>query len=112
MRLLSGQPAWVVQRVTALLMLAGLAATLGYLLLAGTIGYAEWQMLFANAHVATLSVVVYTSLCLHAWVGARDVILDYAKPIIVRSALLSLVAVVLFATSMRFTLIIIAQLSR
>lgn len=112
MKLLSGKLAWVVQRITALLMLVSIAAVLGYVLQATTIGYTEWKKLFANAHVTTLCVVVYTGLCLHAWVGARDVILDYAKPIVVRSVLLSLVAVLLFATSVRFTLILIAQLSR
>ena len=39
--------------------------------------------------------LLVASLCLHAWVGLRDVLMDYVKPLVLRLALDVLVTLVL-----------------
>lgn len=112
MRLFSGQRAWVLQRVTALILIAGVISGSALLLLAGPISYAQWKDFFAGGHGATLTLVCFAAIALHGWIGARDVILDYVQQRIPRLALLSLIAVLLVASTIRLGLVIAAQVSR
>jgi succinate dehydrogenase / fumarate reductase membrane anchor subunit len=47
--------------------------------------------------MAVATALAAAALLLHAWVGVRDVILDYVKPLPLRAGLLVLVALVLAA---------------
>jgi succinate dehydrogenase / fumarate reductase membrane anchor subunit len=49
-------------------------------------------------NIATAGFIL--ALVAHAWVGMRDVILDYIKPVGLRLALLSLTAVLLAGSSL------------
>lgn len=75
---LSGLSAWLVQRLSALyLLLFSLLA--GYWLFSiSPLDFATWRALFAQPLVAIATSMFILSLLLHAWVGVRDVILDYA----------------------------------
>lgn len=112
MRLHSGQRAWLLQRLTALLLLAACLAGLVMLTRAPQPDYVQWQAFFADGHGATLTAVAYLAVCLHGWVGARDVILDYVQPTALRVATLALVGVLLLATSIRLALLLAAQFVR
>lgn len=112
MRLHSGQRAWLLQRLTALLLLAACFAGVVTLLRVPQPGYAQWRAFFADGHGATLTAVAYLAACLHGWVGARDVILDYVQPTALRIAALVLVGVLLLATSIRLALLLAAQFVR
>jgi len=112
MRLFSGQRAWVLQRVTALILIACLISGSALLLFSGPISYAQWKGFFADGHGATLTLLCFVAICLHGWIGVRDVILDYVPQRIPRLALLSLIAVLLVASTIRLGLVIAAQVSR
>jgi len=112
MRLFSGQRAWVLQRITALILIAGVISGSALLLFAGPISYAQWKGFFAGGHGATLTLLCFAATGLHGWIGARDVILDYVPQRIPRLALLSLIAVLLVASTIRLGLVIAAQVSR
>ena len=112
MRLFSGQRAWLLQRLTAVLLLVACLAGFAALIFTQGGGYAKWKAIFSDGHGATLTVVCYIAICLHAWVGARDIILDYVPATAPRLALLSLVAVLLLATSVRLALLLAAQFMR
>jgi succinate dehydrogenase / fumarate reductase membrane anchor subunit len=75
---LSGLTAWLVQRLSAVYM--GLfVMVLAVMLLTGPpIDYLRWHGLFAHSAFAIATTMFFLALLLHAWVGMRDVILDYA----------------------------------
>ena len=75
---LSGLPAWVVQRLSALYMVIFTLMALGWYLLVPAIDYTAWRALFAQPVVSIMTAMFFLALLLHAWVGVRDVILDYA----------------------------------
>lgn len=75
---LSGLPAWLVQRLSALYMVIYTLLALVWYLAAPTAGYASWRALFTQPVIAILTAMFFLALLLHAWVGVRDVVLDYA----------------------------------
>ena len=83
MRLFDGQRAWVVQRISALLLLG--------LIVLGVLG-------------GPLIALLFGALCAHAWVGMRDIVLDYIQPRGLRLAVLSLIALVLLGVLVRVLL--------
>jgi succinate dehydrogenase / fumarate reductase membrane anchor subunit len=90
---LSGSRAWIVQRVSALYLLAFLVFAL--VAAAGSEKpwtYAAWREWIAAPGMRVAALLFFLALLLHAWVGLRDVILDYVHPAAVRSVLLALVA--------------------
>ncbi len=75
---LSGLTAWLVQRLSAIYMGLFTLAVAGILLTTPDFDYAGWRALLAQPLVAITTSMFFLSLLLHAWVGLRDVILDYA----------------------------------
>lgn len=83
----SGTVWWLAQRFSAVAMLiAGLILWLGFLR-APALDYAAWHEMFQANTVRLLAWLLVASLCLHAWVGLRDVLMDYVKPVSLRLAL-------------------------
>jgi succinate dehydrogenase / fumarate reductase, membrane anchor subunit len=82
-----GMRDWLSQRVTAVLMALFTVVLLVQLLLPGPLGYARWAGIFAAQWMKVLTFVVIVSLAWHAWVGVRDIWMDYVKPVGVRLAL-------------------------
>ena len=78
---------WLSQRVTAALMALFTLVVVVQLLLPGELGYYKWAGIFAPQWMKFLSFVVIVSLALHAWVGVRDIWMDYVKPAGIRLAL-------------------------
>jgi succinate dehydrogenase / fumarate reductase membrane anchor subunit len=88
---------WLVQRATALVMAAYAVLFAVLMLTASPAGYDDWRALFAPRWMQLATFVFFLSLFWHAWVGVRDILMDYVKPAGMRLALLGLVAVVLVA---------------
>ena len=82
-----GSRDWLSQRVTAVLMALFTLVVLVQLLLPGEIGYYKWAGIFAPQWMKFLTFVVIVSLAVHAWVGVRDIWMDYIKPAGIRLAL-------------------------
>ena len=78
---------WLAQRVTALLMALFTIVLLAQVLLAKKLDYYSWAGIFSSQWMKTLTFVVIVSLMYHAWVGLRDIWMDYIKPVGVRLAL-------------------------
>ena len=75
-----GSRDWLVQRVSALVMLGYTILVLGILLSNGGIDYTLWRTLFANSLFKLITFVFMLALLWHAWIGARDIWMDYIKP--------------------------------
>ena len=82
-----GSRDWLVQRVTAVLITLFTAVVVVQLLMPGESGYYRWAGIFAPQWMKFLTFVVIVALALHAWVGVRDIWMDYVKPAGVRLAL-------------------------
>nr|WP_188395422.1 succinate dehydrogenase, hydrophobic membrane anchor protein [Oxalicibacterium flavum] len=78
---------WLAQRVTAIVMAVYTLVLLVAFLGASEISYEGWAGLFAHQWFKLLTFVTLLSLFYHAWVGVRDIWMDYIKPVSVRLAL-------------------------
>ena len=79
---------WLAQRVTAALMaLFTLLVLLQIIFSRGPMGYEKWAGIFSPQWMKTLTFVVIVALLYHAWVGMRDIWMDYIKPVGLRLAL-------------------------
>jgi succinate dehydrogenase / fumarate reductase, membrane anchor subunit len=82
---------WLAQRVTAVVITVYTILLLGVLLWNGSFDYAGWQRLFASSAFRALTFVFMIAVFYHAWVGMRNILMDYVKPVGVRLALQVLV---------------------
>ncbi|MES2187634.1 MAG: succinate dehydrogenase, hydrophobic membrane anchor protein [Pseudomonadota bacterium] len=79
---------WIAQRATAALMAVFTIVLLAQVLLTrGPLGYDRWAGIFATQWMKVLTLVTIVALAYHAWVGMRDIWMDYVKPVIVRLVL-------------------------
>ena len=75
---------FIVQRVTAVIMaIYTVVLLLGYLFM-GEVNYENWRNLFAFTVLGMpagqmLATVAFLSLAWHAWVGVRDIWMDYVR---------------------------------
>jgi len=88
---------WLSQRITAIVMLVYTALLLGILLWHGGLDHATWKGLFASNAFRIATFVFMVALLWHAWVGMRNILMDYAKPMSVRLTLQVVVICVLVA---------------
>ena len=72
---------WLAQRVTAGLMALFTIVLLVQVLFGGPLGYDSWAGIFASQWMKVLTFVVILALAWHAWVGVRDIWMDYIKPV-------------------------------
>jgi succinate dehydrogenase / fumarate reductase membrane anchor subunit len=75
---LSGLAAWLVQRLSAVYMGLFVVAVVILFATSPAYDYAGWVALLSQPLVAVVTTMFFLALLLHAWVGLRDVILDYA----------------------------------
>lgn len=81
-----GSMSWFAQRITAVVMVVYTFVLLGILLWHGGLDYEVWHALFAGGAFRLLSFLFMVALLYHAWVGVRDIYMDYIKPVGVRIA--------------------------
>ncbi|MFT4242006.1 MAG: succinate dehydrogenase, hydrophobic membrane anchor protein [Acidovorax sp.] len=79
---------WLAQRVTAVLMALFTIVVLAQLIFTkGPIGYDAWAGIFAAQWMKFLTFAVFVAIAWHAWVGLREIFMDYIKPVGIRLAL-------------------------
>lgn len=80
---------WLAQRVTAIVMAVCTLVFVGALLGGGPLSYASWKALFAKGlfgFMPFLTLLFVVSVLIHAWIGMRDILMDYIKPTWMRLA--------------------------
>ncbi|MCA1925635.1 MAG: succinate dehydrogenase, hydrophobic membrane anchor protein [Thiobacillus sp.] len=83
----TGTGSWLMQRATALALAVLLPLLAIRLLAALPADYAGWRAAFAPTWVRVAWLLAALSLALHAWVGMRDLLMDYVQPMAARLAL-------------------------
>lgn len=86
---------WLMQRVTALVMVVYTLLLVIILITQPSLQYSEWKALFSNQWMRFASLLFLISLYLHAWIGVRDILMDYVHPTGMRLALQILVILAL-----------------
>lgn len=78
---------WLAQRVTAVIMALYTVIMAGVFLNKAPFTYGAWKALFAQGWMRVATLLFAVSLAWHAWVGMRDILMDYVKPDGLRLAL-------------------------
>ena len=86
---------WLLQRLTAVVMVLFTIGFLVCLVMHKPGTYAEWKALFSGTFVRVTTGLFFVALLYHAWIGMRDIIMDYVKATWVRLTLQSAVVVAL-----------------
>jgi succinate dehydrogenase / fumarate reductase membrane anchor subunit len=88
---------WLAQRVTAAVMALYTLFAVGFLQTHPELDFAAWHGLFHSEFVRLASLLFLFSLFLHAWIGMRDIFMDYVHPTLIRLVLHVLVILALVA---------------
>jgi succinate dehydrogenase / fumarate reductase, membrane anchor subunit len=88
---------WLLQRLTAGVMAIYTVGFIACIAWHPIGSYAEWKALFAGPVVRLSTMLFLAALLYHAWVGMRDIVMDYVKPAGIRLVLESAVGLALLA---------------
>lgn len=88
---------WLAQRLTAIVMLLYTLLVVGMLIASPKIDHAAWRALFAPQWMKLATLLFLLSVYYHAWVGVRNIFMDYVKHGGLRLALYVLVIAALIA---------------
>ncbi|HEU0283039.1 MAG TPA: succinate dehydrogenase, hydrophobic membrane anchor protein [Gallionella sp.] len=85
---------WLIQRISAAVMAVYSLSLAIYLLTQPRLDYDVWTELFSSLAMRTFTLLFLMCLFYHAWIGIRDVVMDYVKPTGSRLAIYVLVILV------------------
>jgi succinate dehydrogenase / fumarate reductase membrane anchor subunit len=71
---------WLAQRVTAVIMAVYTVMVLVVVMRNTPVEFEFWKNLFAQGWMRVATLLFAVSLAWHAWVGVRDILMDYVKP--------------------------------
>jgi succinate dehydrogenase, hydrophobic membrane anchor protein len=94
----SGTGLWLMQRASALLLAIFIPVLILRIVAFAPLDFARWQALFAPLWMRVGVLLLMTAAALHAWVGVRDIGMDYLHHTGLRLALY-LAAIVTLAAS-------------
>ncbi len=108
----SGLKAWIAQHITAVYMLLYTIIGGFCIIVQQPVTYSVWKGWITQPLPSLGLLLFFMALLLHAWVGVRNVLIDYIKPVSLRIFLLSLLAFGLVGSGLWiFGIIIRAQIS-
>jgi succinate dehydrogenase / fumarate reductase, membrane anchor subunit len=90
---------FLAQRITAVVMVVYTLLVLAIALYHGGIDYARWQALFTHTAFRITTLLFALALLWHAWIGMRDIWMDYIKPTALRLTLEVLTVIALMANA-------------
>jgi len=82
-----GVGGFLLQRLTAVVLAVFVLLLLLRLVFGGPLGYDGWAGIFVPLWMKIITLVALLALFYHAWIGVRDIWMDYVKPVAVRLAL-------------------------
>lgn len=92
-----GSRAWLMQRISAVYLAVYIVMFGLHLLFDAPASYQAWRAWMGLPFITVTTSLFFAALLMHAWVGLRDVIMDYVHPPAVRFLLLVSVALGVFA---------------
>lgn len=88
---------WVLQRVSAVILVVYLVVLGGLLIKHSSLNLTEWQAIFTPTWFKIVSLIAFLSVAVHAWVGVWTIFTDYVHPWKLRFLLLVVVMLLLIA---------------
>jgi len=73
----SGLSDWLVQRVSAVIILLYVLCHAAIIVATPEIDYTKWRALFAYPAMKIFSLITLVALCAHAWIGMWTIATDY-----------------------------------
>ena len=104
---LQGLNAWILQRGSAVYLAGFIIYFIGVLLFDAPDSFTAWQEWIKSPIVSIAWMMFFALLLGHAWVGMRDVFMDYISSIAIRSIALGLLALALLAGGLWMTRIMV-----
>jgi succinate dehydrogenase / fumarate reductase membrane anchor subunit len=92
-----GLRAWLMQRLSAVYMVVYLIFFLLRLIFKAPQDYAQWRDFITAPIMAAPTALLFLLLLIHAWVGMRDVVMDYVHDFKFRATVLIVIAAGLLA---------------
>jgi len=86
---------WLMQRVTAVVIILFTLCLLAAVAWQPSLDYASWKLIWSNSIARLAGLLAFVGLLLHAWIGVRNVFMDYIKPTGLRLTLQVLVILAL-----------------
>ena len=86
---------WLLQRLTAAVMAGYTLFVFGCMVAGRPSSYADLKAVFADGFIRIFTMLFFVALLYHAWVGMRDILMDYVKATGLRLALQALVGLAL-----------------
>ena len=74
-----GMKDWLVQRISGLIMVVYSVIMAVVLMRGMPMSYSVWKSVFASGWMRIATLLFVVSLAWHAWIGARDILMDYIK---------------------------------
>ena len=71
---------WIIQRATAIIMAVYTLIFLAVVCIVVPNSFESWRGIFANGFMRFATFLFFISLFYHAWIGVRDIWMDYIKP--------------------------------
>lgn len=106
-----GFRAWLWQRLTAIYIgLYLLVMSISLLLTTDRITYEQWHHWISQPYINVSLVLFFYAVLFHAWVGIRDIVIDYIKPVSLRLFVLTCIASGLFVMTIWVSLILMTVL--
>jgi succinate dehydrogenase / fumarate reductase membrane anchor subunit len=97
---LEGLRPWVIQRVSAVYMVLFILYAVFCYFTADAIGYESWKGWLFNPFNTTVVGIFIIAVLFHAWIGMRDVVLDYVHNIMLRIFMLGILLGVLIGSAL------------
>jgi succinate dehydrogenase / fumarate reductase membrane anchor subunit len=97
---LEGLRPWVIQRVSAVYIVLFILYASYSFFTADIVAYDAWKNWLYNPFNTTVVGIFVIALLFHAWIGMRDVILDYVHNIMLRIFILALLMGVLIGSGL------------
>lgn len=93
-----GLKAWLLQRITAIFSLLFLLYFVLALVIAPPADYLAWRNWIATPWLSIALSLFFVIVAIHAWVGMRDIVMDYIKPVAIKLLLLTLLGLALISS--------------
>jgi succinate dehydrogenase / fumarate reductase, membrane anchor subunit len=96
----SGFRAWVFQRISAVYLGLYFLFICWYFVFSAPASYLEWREWVASPGINISLLFFVIVLLFHAWVGTRDIIIDYVHPLMIRVVVLTVLAMGLIGSGL------------
>lgn len=94
----AGMRAWILQRITGAYIALFVVYLAAILLFAAPADHAAWSGWVASPGVTVTGMLFFIAVLLHAWVGVRDILIDYVHHAGLRLGAMTGVALILLGS--------------